>query len=401
MAAHDRQHHSSRPCIGSGRKRGAFAQAFGRSRGGFTCKVHARRDNQGRPLGFVLTGGEASDYGAVDALMAIPVTKPKALLADKGYDGDAVRENLLIQGILPIIPPKPDRRETFLIQTSRGATLTVRRRGAAACTVTLGAIAPVGGYADIGDQTCRPASSILAAESQPMKKTSASINLLFGGAFILTGVLGAGPARAGIALNKVIVDIAPGTPPCDDIEVANDGQERQYVVAGPAVIQTPGTPGEKRVDSPDPTVTGLPVTPQKLVLEPGERKSVRVALIAPRGLDERVFRLAIRPVAGTVEAEQTALKVFVGYDVLIIAQPMAITGNVTATRSAQGVVFHNGANASVEMSEGGQCDAHGRDCRDLPVTRLYAGADWTVPVTRDTPVEYRIQQDKLSTTQRF
>ena len=41
---------------------------------------------------------------AVDALMAIPVTKPKALLADKGYDGDAVRENLLIQGILPIIP---------------------------------------------------------------------------------------------------------------------------------------------------------------------------------------------------------------------------------------------------------------------------------------------------------
>ncbi|WP_287002553.1 hypothetical protein [Sphingobium sp.] len=27
--------------------------------------------------------------------MAIPVAKPKALLADKGYDGDAVRENLL------------------------------------------------------------------------------------------------------------------------------------------------------------------------------------------------------------------------------------------------------------------------------------------------------------------
>lgn len=43
--------------------------------------------------------------------MAIPVTKPKALLADKGYDGDAVRENLLIQGILPIIPPKSNRRE--------------------------------------------------------------------------------------------------------------------------------------------------------------------------------------------------------------------------------------------------------------------------------------------------
>ena len=43
--------------------------------------------------------------------MAIPVIKPKALLADKGYDGDLVRDNLLIQGILPIIPPKSNRRE--------------------------------------------------------------------------------------------------------------------------------------------------------------------------------------------------------------------------------------------------------------------------------------------------
>ena len=38
--------------------------------------------------------------------MALPLTKPKALLADKGYDGDPFRERLLIQGILPIIPPR-------------------------------------------------------------------------------------------------------------------------------------------------------------------------------------------------------------------------------------------------------------------------------------------------------
>ncbi|WP_285020036.1 IS5 family transposase [Novosphingobium sp. fls2-241-R2A-195] len=97
--------------VGGKKGGGARAQAFGRSRGGFTCKVHARCDNQGRPLGFILTSGEASDYDAVDALMAIPVIKPKALLADKGHDGDAVRENLLMQGILPIIPPKINRRE--------------------------------------------------------------------------------------------------------------------------------------------------------------------------------------------------------------------------------------------------------------------------------------------------
>ncbi|WP_245653474.1 transposase [Sphingomonas pituitosa] len=74
-------------------------------------QVHARFDNQGRPLCCILTGGEASDYGAVDHLMALPVSKPKALLANKGYDGDAVRANLLMRGILPIIPPKANWRE--------------------------------------------------------------------------------------------------------------------------------------------------------------------------------------------------------------------------------------------------------------------------------------------------
>ena len=110
LAAHDRQHQRSRPRLGSGRKRGACANALGRSRGGFTSKIHARCDNQGLPLGFILTGGEASDYTAAEPLMEIPVAAPKALLADKGYDGDRFRESLLIRGILPIIPPRSNRK---------------------------------------------------------------------------------------------------------------------------------------------------------------------------------------------------------------------------------------------------------------------------------------------------
>ena len=42
--------------------------------------------------------------------MAIPVATPKALLADKGYDGDRFREGLLIRGILTIIPPRSNRK---------------------------------------------------------------------------------------------------------------------------------------------------------------------------------------------------------------------------------------------------------------------------------------------------
>jgi len=42
--------------------------------------------------------------------MGLPLPKPKALLADKGYDGHRFRESLLIRGILPIIPPRSNRK---------------------------------------------------------------------------------------------------------------------------------------------------------------------------------------------------------------------------------------------------------------------------------------------------
>ena len=57
-----------------------------------------------------LTGGEASAYGGVVSLMAMPVPKPAALLADKGYDGDRFRENLPLHNILPVIPPRSNRK---------------------------------------------------------------------------------------------------------------------------------------------------------------------------------------------------------------------------------------------------------------------------------------------------
>jgi hypothetical protein len=47
----------------------------------------------------------------VDELFAMPVTKPKMMLADKGYDGDEVRTSLLMRDILPVIPPKASRKE--------------------------------------------------------------------------------------------------------------------------------------------------------------------------------------------------------------------------------------------------------------------------------------------------
>jgi transposase len=42
--------------------------------------------------------------------MALPLPTPKGLLADKGYDGDGFRQSLLLRGILPVIPPRSNRK---------------------------------------------------------------------------------------------------------------------------------------------------------------------------------------------------------------------------------------------------------------------------------------------------
>jgi transposase len=105
-----RQHHGPRPRFGSGRKRGAHRRALGRSRGGFTSKLHCLTDALGRPIAFHLTVGEAADCKAYDALIDLPEQAPDALLADKGYDADAIRADLAERKIKAVIPGRSNRR---------------------------------------------------------------------------------------------------------------------------------------------------------------------------------------------------------------------------------------------------------------------------------------------------
>jgi len=99
----------SRPCLGRRRKRGTREQAFGRSRGGFTCKVHCLGDARGLPLAFHLTGGEAHDATAFDTLEALAEARPDYLIGDKAYDSDAIRDDFKGRGIRPVIPPRRNR----------------------------------------------------------------------------------------------------------------------------------------------------------------------------------------------------------------------------------------------------------------------------------------------------
>ena len=95
----------ARPCLGGRRKRGQEGQALGRSRGGFSTKIHLKTDFDGLPLAFHLTGGEASDSRNFEILLDIgPDITPRAVLGDKGYDARANRQAARRRGICPAIP---------------------------------------------------------------------------------------------------------------------------------------------------------------------------------------------------------------------------------------------------------------------------------------------------------
>jgi P pilus assembly chaperone PapD len=196
-------------------------------------------------------------------------------------------------------------------------------------------------------------------------------------------------AQAEMVLSQVIVDLMPGKPLRDDIEVWNDSRERMYVAADPFEIRNPGTPQEQRVPAADPEQSGLLVAPQRLVLEPGERRLVRIAATGERPGADRIYRVSIKPVAGAVTADRSALKVLVGYDTLVLVRPAQFTGDVTGQRTGKTLTLTNAGNTSQELFDGRQCDASGKDCRDLPAKRLYAGATWSQPMPFDTPVSYK------------
>jgi transposase len=105
-----RQFPHQSPPLGSGRKRGTFREAIGRSRGGRTTKIHALTDAEGRPRVLLLSPGNINDIALAPALIAA-VGPIRRLIADKAYDANSLRQLLSAQGATAVIPSTMSRRQ--------------------------------------------------------------------------------------------------------------------------------------------------------------------------------------------------------------------------------------------------------------------------------------------------
>ncbi len=110
---HDRQ---GLPSRGGSEKGGC--EALGRSRGGFSTKLHLLVcDGLGNPLAAILTPGQQHEGTVCAELLASvrvrtsagggrPRSRPKLVVADRGYDAGAFQRHLRGRGIRCVIPEK-------------------------------------------------------------------------------------------------------------------------------------------------------------------------------------------------------------------------------------------------------------------------------------------------------
>jgi transposase len=103
----DRQHRDPGPSLGNGR-----------SRGGFTTKIHLLVNANGLPTRTEITPGQKSDYLGFDLVMADNLPSPSVLLADRGYDADSIRAQMVKRDVLPVTPMRKSRKKRIGVDRS-------------------------------------------------------------------------------------------------------------------------------------------------------------------------------------------------------------------------------------------------------------------------------------------
>jgi transposase len=84
-------------------------QALGRSRGGFSTKIHVTVDGLGNPLRLHLTPGQRHDIiKASDMIVDLDF---EHVIADRSYAAQPFLDEIIAMGAVPVIPPRRNAKE--------------------------------------------------------------------------------------------------------------------------------------------------------------------------------------------------------------------------------------------------------------------------------------------------
>jgi transposase len=85
-----------------------WKSGYGQDKRGLNTKIHLAVDANGMPVRFFVTAGTTADCTVAANL--IDGFEAKYLLADRGYDTDAIIDLTIESGMVAVIPPKKNRK---------------------------------------------------------------------------------------------------------------------------------------------------------------------------------------------------------------------------------------------------------------------------------------------------
>ncbi len=86
-----------------------YEQAIALRRGGNTSKIHLAVDSYGSPIEFIITGGDVHDSKVANELIEL-LPQSDFVIADKGYDSEAIRNKVRERNSSPVIPRKQNSK---------------------------------------------------------------------------------------------------------------------------------------------------------------------------------------------------------------------------------------------------------------------------------------------------
>ena len=187
-----------------------------------------------------------------------------------------------------------------------------------------------------------------------------------------------------ISVSRSVIEFSKSAK-VQDIEVVNKGENKVYLDLKVAQIINPESENAQRVELEDPRTSPVIVSPRQLLIPPGERRRMRVILRKGATDTDQVFRLAVKPYTGSVKVDDaggdkksSAIKVLVGYDLLLLSRPERLNPDMTVSRNSNSISFVNNGNTNVLLRKIEQCDVAANSCVELQPNRLYAGERYTI-----------------------
>lgn len=216
-------------------------------------------------------------------------------------------------------------------------------------------------------------------------------------------LIGAPSAYGAMIIDRAIITFTADGSSREDVLVVNPDPDPLYLEVEVLEVKNPGTEEETRTVVSNPEELGLIASPRRTMIPSDGQRTIRLVALKPPGEQEQVYRVNMRPTAGDVQSDTMAIKILLGYQLLIFVEPETINIDIDIKREGNKLKLENRGNVNVRVHDLVQCEVYPmppEDCDTINGTRLYPGNQVTLDLPYDNPLTLQLSAaGQISTRQ--